>query len=45
VQGKAYAYAKDIRETVLETPNATYLVRPTESGPLQFDVTIQHRNF
>lgn len=45
VQGKAYAYAKDIRETVLETPNATYLVRPIESGPLQFDVSIQHRNF
>lgn len=45
VQGKAYAYAKDIRETVLETPNATYLVRPVETGAIQFDVTIQHRNF
>ncbi len=45
VQGKAYAYAKDIRETVLETPNATYLTRPTETGAIQFEVTIQHRNF
>lgn len=45
VQGKAYAYAKDIRETVLETPNATYLMRPAETGAIQFDVTIQHRNF
>jgi hypothetical protein len=44
VQGKAYSYSKDIRELVLETPQATYLTRPSGTGGLSFDVTIQHRN-
>lgn len=44
VQGKSYLYAKDIRETVLEVPQATYLTRPSGSGPLQYEVSIQHRN-
>jgi len=42
VQGKAYPYAKDVRETVLETQDATYLTRPAGSGNLVFEVKIQH---
>lgn len=44
VQGKAYAYSKDIRETVIETPQATYLARPPNSGPLTFEIVIQHQD-
>lgn len=44
VQGKSYTYAKDIRETVLEMQQGTYLTRPSGSGPLQYEVSIQHRN-
>jgi hypothetical protein len=44
VSGKAYVYAKDIREVVLETTQSTMLTRPSGSGSLQFDVKVMHRN-
>lgn len=44
VTGKAYVNPKDIREVVVQSSDATYITRPSGTGAIQFDVTIQHRN-